>query len=113
MPALGLRTYAGRAQSFLDPRHVLPPRLEPAAMSLRLRHERNSDRIRAMLQISNSALAIVYPWTLGCDTFRRGKLPASEDLSDAQSPPVRHSLRCAQASLAWGRPLRMGGGQRR
>ncbi|HET8526101.1 MAG TPA: DUF2269 family protein [Actinomycetota bacterium] len=32
-----------------------------AAMSLRLRHERNADRIRVMLQISSSSLAIFYP----------------------------------------------------
>jgi hypothetical protein len=31
-----------------------------AAMSLRLRHERNPDRIRVMLQISSSSLAVFY-----------------------------------------------------
>jgi hypothetical protein len=31
-----------------------------AAMALRLRHERNSDRIRVMLQISSSSLAVFY-----------------------------------------------------
>jgi hypothetical protein len=31
-----------------------------AAMSLRLRHERNTDRIRVMLQISSSSLAVFY-----------------------------------------------------
>jgi hypothetical protein len=32
-----------------------------AAMALRLRHERNPDRIRVMLQISSSSLAVLYP----------------------------------------------------
>jgi hypothetical protein len=32
-----------------------------AAMALRLRHERNPDRIRVMLQVSSSSLAILYP----------------------------------------------------
>jgi hypothetical protein len=31
-----------------------------AAMALRLRHERNPDRIRVMLQISSSSLAVLY-----------------------------------------------------
>ena len=31
-----------------------------AAMALRLRHERNADRIRVMLQISSSSLAVFY-----------------------------------------------------
>jgi uncharacterized membrane protein len=31
-----------------------------AAMALRLRHERNPDRIRVMLQISNSSLSVFY-----------------------------------------------------
>jgi uncharacterized membrane protein len=35
-----------------------------AAMALRLRHERNPDRIRGMLQISNSSLSMFYGSTL-------------------------------------------------
>ena len=35
-----------------------------AAMALRLRHERNPDRIRVMLQVSSSSLAIFYLSTL-------------------------------------------------
>ena len=35
-----------------------------AAMTLRLRHERNPDRIRVMLQISSSSLAVFYLSTL-------------------------------------------------
>lgn len=35
-----------------------------AAMALRLRHERNPDRIRVMLQISSSSLAVFYVSTL-------------------------------------------------
>jgi len=35
-----------------------------AAMTLRLRHERNPDRIRVMLQISSSSLAVFYISTL-------------------------------------------------
>jgi len=35
-----------------------------AAMTLRLRHERNQDRIRVMLQISSSSLAVFYISTL-------------------------------------------------
>lgn len=35
-----------------------------AAMALRLRHERNPDRIRVMLQVSSSTLAIFYLSTL-------------------------------------------------
>ncbi len=31
-----------------------------AAMALRLRHERNPDRIRVMLQVSSSSLAVLY-----------------------------------------------------
>lgn len=31
-----------------------------AAMTLRLRHERNPDRIRVMLQVSSSSLAVLY-----------------------------------------------------
>jgi uncharacterized membrane protein len=35
-----------------------------AAMALQLRHERNPDRIRVMLQVSNSSLSVFYGSTL-------------------------------------------------